>query len=1134
VTYGTETNATATTTAGSVTLYRNASDKGTEEITQLAGGYYNYTAINPGNENYTGSSATWFLTVKRANDTVYLFLNSSESNLVIRYGVGSNASASSTSGAESLYRNDSSVSNPEIDVLAAGYHEYFANTSGNQNYTANSTGKTYYLTVDKITSACSLVFDKSSSQTYGAKINATCSCDSQEAGAVLWRNDTDVTSSENDTLVTLGAGDWDYACNVSSTQNYTNATNTSIFTIDKESTWLNLSASPSWSETYGAATTINCSANNTEVTEELFLNGTPVSIPHTTTLAANVYNYSCRANTTQNYTYYEINKTLTISKASTTTNLYLNGSESDLAVTYGTATNATATTSAGTVTLYRNASDKGTQEVTQLSAGYYNYTAINPGNENYTGSSATWFLTVNKANDAVYLFLNSSESNLAITYGTDSNASALSTSGTENLYRNDSSVSNPEIDALAAGYHEYFANTSGNQNYTANTTGKTYYLTISKAASTCSLVLDPGSTITYKTQINATCSCDNPEDSPVLLRNSTDVTGENDTFVTLGAGSYNYTCSIADTQNYTSAANTSILTVNRNASLINLTLNSSENNISIEYGQDVNISAALIEGDEIVQIYLESSLINSGSAPQENITTFTDIGAYNVTAVYPESQNYTSSSRTFFVFVNDTTEPVVQLVSPPNGFSTGDNNLTFVCNATNYNLSNMTLYHNISGSWQENRTETVTGTSAEENFTFTGLGDGNYSWNCKVYDVAGNNAWATANWSATVSFVNSVPNITNVWHSPSAPDTSDSVTIYVNVSDDNLGQVMNCSLGGNFSGSTTAITTGGDLTLSISVGVLSARNYSYNVTCNDTYDIDTYDPDNFTVTDAPAAQPPAGGGGGGGGGGWDLCRNVTCTDGCEGNYRTYNGLCSGGFCEYSREYCYYGCSGGACLSDQCAGVSCASRTTICWDDSLASCTPSCSRGVCGTCNPDCPSVSEGEGVTIPVTKGVGKAEEARGVGENITEVAVCGNNVCEVGEFETCRDDCIELPAIAWLNYMLSLLWLLLLLLLLIILYYLYRKWRKWRTENAFREVMIREAREKDKFTIKAEELDRFIKTCLTKGLTPDEIKAILIAKGWSEDIVHSYVHLAKMKHDIQKRAQPKSRDDGIITIVKP
>ncbi|MFC1742301.1 hypothetical protein ACFL3V_07235, partial [Nanoarchaeota archaeon] len=676
VTYGATTNATATTSAGSLALYRNATPVSNSEITALGAGYYNYTAINPGNENYTGSTATWFLTVNTASDNVNLYINGNlNQNLTITYSTQSNATATSTSGTENLYRNGSPVSDPHIGTFAAGLYAYKVNSTGDQNYSANSTGLTYYLTIDKATSTCSLTFDKATPQDYSTQLNASCVCTNPEASAVLWRNSSDVTTAENNKLITLAAGTYGYVCNSSATQNYTSATNSSSFTIDRATTILDMTSSPSWSETYGQQTVINCTADHAQVTPKLYRNATEYSIPDTQTLAANVYNYSCNASETQNYTAAFINKTLTISKASTTTTLYLDGSEDNLTVTYGATTNATATTSAGSLTLYRNATPVSNSEVTVLGAGFYNYTAINPGNENYTGSTATWFLTVNPTSDSVNLYLNGNlNQNITITYGTQSNATATSTSDTELLYRNDSPVSDPHIGTFAAGLYAYKVNSTGDQNYSANSTGLTYYLTIDKAAPTLNLTATPGWTVNNDTQTTVNCTSPTPGVTAELFRNGTKISIPDTQ--TLAIGYYNYTCSVNETQNYTSLSTTQILQVTQKqiatCSLVLLPSSGQTHPVS------VNATCSCTNPESAAMLLRNGSDITS----ENNTLVSLPAGDYGYVCNASESQNYSYVENTTAYTINKATT-TLNLTASPSWSETYGTQTVINCTADN-------------------------------------------------------------------------------------------------------------------------------------------------------------------------------------------------------------------------------------------------------------------------------------------------------------------------------------------------------------------------------------------------------------------------------------------------------------------
>ncbi|MBU1977185.1 MAG: hypothetical protein KKA62_04520, partial [Nanoarchaeota archaeon] len=150
------------------------------------------------------------------------------------------------------------------------------------------------------------------------------------------------------------------------------------------------------------------------------------------------------------------------------------------------------------------------------------------------------------------------------------------------------------------------------------------------------------------------------------------------------------------------------------------------------------------------------SLINSGASPLGNATTFNTIGLYNITCSYPETQNYTSSSETYWVNVTLIDHsPNVTLISPANGYSltTSDpTNITFICNATDDNqLQNISLYLTNSNNlnFTLNQTTNISGTANQTNWTLT-LALGTYTWNCLAYDNASQSAWGT-NYSLTLS-----------------------------------------------------------------------------------------------------------------------------------------------------------------------------------------------------------------------------------------------------------------------------------------------------------------------------------------------------------------------------------------------
>ncbi|MCD6496552.1 MAG: VCBS repeat-containing protein [Candidatus Aenigmarchaeota archaeon] len=90
----------------------------------------------------------------------------------------------------------------------------------------------------------------------------------------------------------------------------------------------------------------------------------------------------------------------------------------------------------------------------------------------------------------------------------------------------------------------------------------------------------------------------------------------------------------------------------------------------------------------------------------------------------------------------------VNLTMPADGYASPSGNITFGCNATDENLTNITLYvwDSDNATYYTNTTN-VTGTFNETNWTVNDTPPGNYHWNCMAYDNESNSAWAAANMS---------------------------------------------------------------------------------------------------------------------------------------------------------------------------------------------------------------------------------------------------------------------------------------------------------------------------------------------------------------------------------------------------
>ncbi len=155
-TFGTSTTATCTSDSRetSSNLYRNSSLANTENNTALIlpGGQWTYVCNVTATQNFTFATTAQIYNVSKASNPVNLFLNGTlNSNKSYIYPQAINATAAITGGTATLFRDDASVSNPHLiqpAAKSAGY-AYKANGTGNQNYSDNFTGVTFYAIVDK-------------------------------------------------------------------------------------------------------------------------------------------------------------------------------------------------------------------------------------------------------------------------------------------------------------------------------------------------------------------------------------------------------------------------------------------------------------------------------------------------------------------------------------------------------------------------------------------------------------------------------------------------------------------------------------------------------------------------------------------------------------------------------------------------------------------------------------------------------------------------------------------------------------------------------------------------------------------------------------------------------------------------
>ncbi|MCK4650208.1 S8 family serine peptidase [Candidatus Pacearchaeota archaeon] len=107
----------------------------------------------------------------------------------------------------------------------------------------------------------------------------------------------------------------------------------------------------------------------------------------------------------------------------------------------------------------------------------------------------------------------------------------------------------------------------------------------------------------------------------------------------------------------------------------------------------------------------------------------------------------------------DNTAPNVTLVSPVHNHVNMSVNQSFVCNATDWQLANVTFkIWNSSEVLYNESSRNLTGVENETSFDLVNMSNGEYYWNCFVYDDEGNLGSSSSNFSLTVGGIEVVLN----------------------------------------------------------------------------------------------------------------------------------------------------------------------------------------------------------------------------------------------------------------------------------------------------------------------------------------------------------------------------------------
>jgi len=194
---------------------------------------------------------------------------------------------------------------------------------------------------------------------------------------------------------------------------------------------------------------------------------------------------------------------------------------------------------------------------------------------------------------------------------------------------------------------------------------------------------------------------------------------------------------------------------------------------------------------------------------------------YNIT---PEGKN-----TDYLPLSSNYASITVSLDSPADNYYSSSSSVTFTCSATSNNyLTNISLYHNLSGTWKLNQTSDITDQlTNSSSFSVIGATDGTYTWNCLAYDNQSRSDWNT-NRTLTVDITYPDVNYT----SPTPPNgsrrISNSETINISYYDLNF---ETCIL--QWQGTNETFANSNTVNFWETKATTDSTTYSFQVFCND-------------------------------------------------------------------------------------------------------------------------------------------------------------------------------------------------------------------------------------------------------------------------------------------------------------
>jgi hypothetical protein len=306
-------------------LYRDGNNVTSENgiPTELGAGTYNYTVNISANSNYTSAVNYTEVIVNQANTVLSINVSPSAN---VTEGVettvlGENCPSQITC---TLYREGSPVSNPDVQNLSPGNYTYIYNTTGNQNYTENST--TILLQINPIPApnVTDLIEFPTDPATYAEgqqyQFNATITSEGTLDAVILTFDGINYSATSDGStyyvnLSDLTAGVYAYTWFANITTGATNYSEGGTYTINKDVPVLSINVEPGTSVAGGVTTNttgLNCPS---EITCNLYLNSTLVGNPDVQSLPYGNHTYEFNTTGNENYTSASISQIVEVGAA---------------------------------------------------------------------------------------------------------------------------------------------------------------------------------------------------------------------------------------------------------------------------------------------------------------------------------------------------------------------------------------------------------------------------------------------------------------------------------------------------------------------------------------------------------------------------------------------------------------------------------------------------------------------------------------------------------------------------------------------------------------------------------------------------------------------------------------------------